>query len=84
MPMLTLDDLGVIRSVVERDSGVVVTITPTYSGCPALDEMRTDIAAALGAAGYGPVEVRTVFAPAWSTDWISEAGRRTLAENGIA
>lgn len=84
MPMLTLDDLGVVRSVEERDSGVVVTITPTYSGCPAVEVMRDDIRAALTAAGYGPVEVRTVFSPAWSTDWISETGRRALAEAGIA
>ena len=84
MPMLTLDDLGVIRSVEERDGGVTVTITPTYSGCPAIEVMRDDIRAGLRAAGYPRVEVRTVFAPAWSTDWISEAGRRKLAEAGIA
>ena len=84
MPMLTLDDLGVIRSVEERPDGVTVTITPTYSGCPAIEVMRDDIRAALAEAGFGPVAVRTVFAPAWSTDWISEAGRRKLAEAGIA
>jgi ring-1,2-phenylacetyl-CoA epoxidase subunit PaaD len=84
MPILTLDDLGVLRSVEERADYVVVTITPTYSGCPAVEVMRDDIRAALTGAGYGPVEVRTVFAPAWSTDWISEAGRRKLAEAGIA
>lgn len=84
MPMLTLDDLGVIRSVTEHDAGVTVTITPTYSGCPAIEEMRADIAHTLGTAGYGPVEVRTVFSPAWSTDWISETGRRKLAEAGVA
>ncbi|WP_231974393.1 1,2-phenylacetyl-CoA epoxidase subunit PaaD [Pseudonocardia sp. HH130630-07] len=84
MPMLTLDDLGVVRSVTESGAGVTVTITPTYSGCPAVEEMRTDISRGLTEAGYGPVEVRTVFAPAWSTDWISESGRRKLAEAGIA
>ncbi len=84
MPMLTLDDLGVIRSVDETADGVIVTITPTYSGCPAIDEMRADIGRSLTDAGYGPVEVRTVFAPAWSTDWISEVGRRKLADAGIA
>jgi ring-1,2-phenylacetyl-CoA epoxidase subunit PaaD len=84
MPMLTLDDLGVVRSVEETADGVVVTITPTYSGCPAIEVMRDDIRAGLTAAGYASVEVRTVFAPAWSTDWISEAGRRKLAEAGIA
>ncbi|MFR9807015.1 1,2-phenylacetyl-CoA epoxidase subunit PaaD [Pseudonocardia sp. RS010] len=88
MPMLTLDDLGVVRSVAEEpgDGGgrVVVTITPTYSGCPAVEVMREDIRIALGEAGYTSVEVRTVFSPAWSTDWISEAGRRKLAAAGVA
>lgn len=63
MPMLTLDDLGVIRSVSEQDGTVTVTITPTYSGCPAIEEMRADIRGALTAAGYTRVEVRTVFSP---------------------
>ncbi|MEJ8278097.1 1,2-phenylacetyl-CoA epoxidase subunit PaaD [Pseudonocardia spirodelae] len=84
MPMLTLDDLGVIRSVTRDGDRVVVTITPTYSGCPAVEEMRADIRSALAGAGYPASEVRTVFAPAWSTDWISDAGRRKLAEAGIA
>jgi ring-1,2-phenylacetyl-CoA epoxidase subunit PaaD len=84
MPMLTLDDLGVIRSVEEHPDGVTVTITPTYSGCPAIEVMRDDLRSALTGAGYGPVEVRTVLSPAWSTDWISDAGRHKLAEAGIA
>lgn len=84
MPMLTLDDLGVVRDVATEGDAVTVTITPTYSGCPAVEEMRTDLAAALRDAGFGPVRVRTVFAPAWSTDWISDAGRRKLAEAGVA
>ncbi|GAY11219.1 1,2-phenylacetyl-CoA epoxidase subunit PaaD [Pseudonocardia sp. N23] len=84
MPMLTLDDLGVVRGVDTDGDAVTVTITPTYSGCPAVAEMRADLAEALRAAGFGPVRVRTVFAPAWSTDWISEDGRRKLAEAGVA
>ncbi len=84
LPVLTLADLGVLRSVEERAGGVVVTITPTYSGCPAIEEMRADLRQRLGAAGYRDVEVRTVLHPAWTTDWISEAGRRKLAEHGIA
>lgn len=84
MPMLTLDDLGVLRGVQVSDGVVTVTITPTYSGCPALAEMRADLRAALAEAGYRHVEVRTVLSPAWSTDWISERGRRTLVEHGIA
>ena len=85
MPMLTLHDLGVVRSVRHApDDGVTVVLTPTYSGCPAVEEMRQDVRSALRRAGYGRVDVRTQFAPAWSTDWISERGRRALAEAGIA
>jgi ring-1,2-phenylacetyl-CoA epoxidase subunit PaaD len=84
LPMLTLADLGVLRDVQETSSGVVVTITPTYTGCPAMDAMRADLSVALHKAGYPQVDVWTVLAPAWTTDWISSAGRRKLAEAGIA
>ena len=84
MPMLTLADLGVIRGVEVDGDLATVTITPTYSGCPAVEVMRVDLGAALREAGFGRVEVRTVFSPAWSTDWISDDGRRKLAEHGIA
>jgi ring-1,2-phenylacetyl-CoA epoxidase subunit PaaD len=84
LPVLTLADLGVLRSVEEYEGRVVVTITPTYSGCPALPEMRADLRRRLLAAGHREVEVRTVLSPAWTTDWISEDGRRKLAEHGIA
>lgn len=84
LPMLTLDDLGVLRGVRVDDGVVTVTITPTYSGCPAIEAMRADLRSALVAAGFDRVEVRTVLAPAWSTDWISEEGRATLARHGIA
>ncbi len=72
--MLTLDDLGVVRGVEADGDAVTVTITPTYSGCPAIEVMRDDLRAQLTAAGSPRVEVRTVFSPPWSTDWISEAG----------
>jgi ring-1,2-phenylacetyl-CoA epoxidase subunit PaaD len=84
MPMLTLDDLGVLRDVRAAGDTVTVTITPTYSGCPALETIRDDLRAALAAAGFGRVEVRTVLSPPWSTDWISESGRAKLADHGIA
>ena len=84
MPILTLDDLGVVRAVEVDGDDVTVTITPTYSGCPALHEMRTDLRAALARAGYGRVVIRTVLSPPWSTDRITQRGRRTLAEHGIA
>ncbi|WP_307832211.1 1,2-phenylacetyl-CoA epoxidase subunit PaaD [Prauserella cavernicola] len=84
LPMLTLADLGVLREVSEQDGRVVVAITPTYSGCPAMDTMRDDLVHALSGAGYAEVEVRTVLRPAWSSDWITDDGRRKLAEAGIS
>jgi ring-1,2-phenylacetyl-CoA epoxidase subunit PaaD len=84
MPMLTLADLGIIREVREEGDAVVVTITPTYSGCPAMDEIRSDLRRALRGAGYRDVDVRTVLSPAWTTDWITEQGRAKLAAAGIA
>jgi ring-1,2-phenylacetyl-CoA epoxidase subunit PaaD len=84
LPMLTLADLGVLRDVAVEDERVVVTITPTYTGCPAMETMRADLLVALRRAGMADAEVRTVLAPAWSTDDISAEGRRKLAEHGIA
>ncbi|MHA6803535.1 1,2-phenylacetyl-CoA epoxidase subunit PaaD [Salinifilum ghardaiensis] len=85
LPMLTLADLGVLRAVeLAADGTVVVTLTPTYSGCPALAEMRADVHRRLTGAGFADVEVRTVLDPPWTTDWISAEGRRKLAEHGIA
>ncbi|HEY2670133.1 MAG TPA: 1,2-phenylacetyl-CoA epoxidase subunit PaaD [Rugosimonospora sp.] len=83
--VLTIDDLGVLRSVdVDAGGRVTVTITPTYSGCPAMDVIRADIRGALAAAGYRDVDIVTQLAPAWSTDLITESGRTKLASAGIA
>jgi len=84
LPMLTLADLGVLRDVRTEDGTVVVEITPTYSGCPALGVMRADLVHALHRAGWADVDVRTVLSPAWSSDWISAEGRRKLLLGGIA
>jgi ring-1,2-phenylacetyl-CoA epoxidase subunit PaaD len=84
VPVLTIEDLGVLRSVSVDGSQVTVDITPTYSGCPAIDAMRDDIVSALTAAGYDDVRVRQVLAPAWTTEWMSAAGRAKLEEFGIA
>jgi len=85
VPVLTIEDLGVLRSVdVAEDGAVLVRITPTYSGCPAMDTIRADVARALTDAGFARVEVELVLAPAWTTDWMSEAGRHKLADYGIA
>lgn len=84
MPMLTLADLGVVRSVATDGAAVTVTLTPTYSGCPAVEAMRDDLHARLTTAGFGPVDVRVVFSPPWSSDLITDEGRRKLAEAGVA
>lgn len=84
LPVVSITDLGILRDVAADGARVVVTITPTYSGCPAMEAIATDIRAAAAAAGAADVEIRTVLAPAWTTDWISDAGRRKLAEHGIA
>ncbi|MFJ8938913.1 1,2-phenylacetyl-CoA epoxidase subunit PaaD [Streptomyces sp. NPDC102365] len=85
LPMLTLADLGVLRGVeVAADGTVVARLTPTYSGCPAMAEMRADVAARLRGAGYARVEIRTVLDPPWTSDWITPEGRRKLTEHGIA
>ena len=87
LPMLTLADLGVLRDVAERDGvggRVTVTITPTYSGCPAMATMRDDLVHALRDHGYDDVQVAVSLTPAWSSDWISARGRAALAEHGIS
>jgi len=85
IPVLTIADLGMIRGVtVAQDGSVAVTITPTYSGCPALGVIDEDIVSVLKAAGYERVSVDVVFSPAWTTDWISDDACRKLNEYGIA
>jgi ring-1,2-phenylacetyl-CoA epoxidase subunit PaaD len=84
IPVLTIADLGVLRDVAVDGGRVTVTITPTYSGCPAMHAISADVRTALVEAGYPDPDVRTVLAPAWTTDWMSEAGRAKLAAFGIA
>jgi ring-1,2-phenylacetyl-CoA epoxidase subunit PaaD len=84
MPMLTLEDLGVLRDVIEEDGRVVVTITPTYSGCPAMASMRDDLVRRLQQHGFPDVEVRVSLSPAWSSDWITPRGRQALREAGLS
>ena len=80
IPVVSVVDLGIVREV----SGERVTITPTYTGCPATQVIERDIRDALDAAGYRHVRIDTVLAPAWTTDWISAAGREKLRAYGIA
>ncbi|MER5874622.1 1,2-phenylacetyl-CoA epoxidase subunit PaaD [Streptomyces sp. NPDC001910] len=85
LPVLTLDELGVVRAVhVKGADSVEVELTPTYTGCPAVEAMSTDIERVLHERGIRDVSVRTVLSPAWSTDDISDEGRRKLREFGIA
>ena len=83
-PVLTIADLGILRDVVMEDGEVVVCITPPYSGCPAMHVIREEIVAAVDRAGLGPVTVRTVLSPAWTTDWMTAHGREQLRAYGIA
>jgi len=77
-------DLGIVRDVVEDDAGALtVVVTPTYSGCPATEAIEASIVAALEEGGLGPVRIEMRRAPAWTTDWMSERGRRKLHEYGI-
>jgi len=85
VPVVSVRDLGIVRDVVERDDGgITVVVTPTYSGCPATEVIEQSIVDALEAEGLGPVQVEMRRAPAWTTDWMSEAGRRKLHAYGIS
>ena len=84
IPVLTIADLGVLRDVTIKDGHVEVTITPTYSGCPAMNMISLEIELALEREGFRGSRIRTVLSPAWTTDWMSQDGRRKLREYGIA
>lgn len=84
IPVLTLEDLGVLRNVSLTANGIVVDLTPTYTGCPATAAIIVSVEAALAEAGIGSAIVRSVLSPAWSTDDITEAGRAKLKAYGIA
>ncbi len=84
VPALSLCDLGIVRDVVEHADGLELVLTPTYSGCPATEVIAQDCVAAIAAAGLGAARVTLRRAPAWTTDWISDEGRRKLRDYGIA
>ncbi len=84
IPVLTAGDLGLVRAVEENGGRLVVRLTPTYSGCPASDAIRRDVQAALASGGFADAVVETSLAPAWTTDWMSEAGKAKLLAYGIA
>jgi ring-1,2-phenylacetyl-CoA epoxidase subunit PaaD len=84
LPAVTIGDLGILRGVEMRNGQVRVSITPTYSGCPALAHIAAEVRNRLRRAGYRDAEVHTVLTPPWTTDWITDVGRRKLAAAGIA
>ena len=84
IPVVTLEDLGILREVRDEGGRIVVELTPTYTGCPATRVIADDVRRALAQGGFPDADVRTVLAPPWSTDWISADGRRKLREYGIA
>jgi ring-1,2-phenylacetyl-CoA epoxidase subunit PaaD len=84
IPVISVVDLGIVRQVHWEDDLCVVTITPTYSGCPAMQEITRDIQEMLHGKGIAKVQVRLVLSPAWTTDWMSEKGRKALENYGIA
>jgi ring-1,2-phenylacetyl-CoA epoxidase subunit PaaD len=84
IPVLTIADLGVLRGIDVKDGRVEVTITPTYSGCPAMNMIALEIELALRRAGIAQASIRTVLSPAWTTEWLTEEGRSKLRAYGIA
>lgn len=85
IPVITIAELGILRDVqLDEDGTLVATITPTYSGCPAMEQIADDVSHALQAADVGAYRVRSVLSPAWTTDWITAEGQRKLRDFGIA
>lgn len=84
IPVLTIADLGIVRGVHLQDNTLIVRITPTYTGCPATDMIAMQIRMRLMEAGLGPLKIEQQLSPAWTTDWITETGKRKLEEYGIA
>lgn len=84
VPVLSIVDLGIVRDVVLNDESATILITPTYTGCPAMDVIRMNIKMRLLENGLGNVEVKTILSPAWTTDWLTEKGRQQLKAFGIA
>jgi len=84
IPVISIVELGVIRDVKTQDRSIEVTITPTYSGCPAMKQMEDDVRAKLRSAGFEEIKINTVYSPPWTTDWLSEEAKNKLQKYGIA
>lgn len=84
IPVLSVIDLGVVRKVEEAENKVVVTITPTYTGCPAMNQFEDDIVTKLNENGFPEVEIKTTYDPPWTTDWLTDDAKKRLQDYGIA
>lgn len=85
VPVLSILDLGIVRAVeINPDSNIKITITPTYSGCPAMNHIEQSIRAVLLERGFSTITIETILSPAWTTDWMTENGKKKLLEYGIA
>jgi ring-1,2-phenylacetyl-CoA epoxidase subunit PaaD len=84
LPVLSVVDLGIVRDIIFEENIVTIVITPTYTGCPAMDIIKQQIMMELAAAGFGQVRVRSVLSPAWTTDWMTQSGKEKLRAYGIA
>lgn len=84
VPVLSVIDLGIVRDVLLNDNKVEISITPTYSGCPAMDMISMNIRLALLEKGYKDIEIKTILSPVWTTDWMTEKGKEKLKAYGIA
>ena len=84
VPALTIEDLGILRDITESPEGFEIVITPTFTGCPAMKAIEEDIKEVLNSAGISNFRVKTVLAPAWTTDWMTEDGKKKLKAYGIA
>mgnify|MGYP005994387289 FL=1 len=84
IPVLSIHDLGIVRKIDEIDNQIVVTITPTYSGCPAMNQFEADIVTTLNKYGYDKISIVTTYDPPWTTDWLSEEAKKKLQDYGIA
>jgi len=84
IPVLSIHDLGIVRKIDEINNEIIVTITPTYSGCPAMNQFEADIVTTLNKYGYDKVSIKTTYDPPWTTDWLSEEAKKKLQDYGIA
>jgi len=84
IPVLSIHDLGIVREIEERSNEIIITITPTYTGCPAMNQFEDDIVSTLNQNGYKNVIVKTTYDPPWTTDWLSDEAKNKLQQYGIA